>query len=261
MNVSSLPEWPRRYYEQPGGKPFLFFVVYGQFGKLPTVLSSQYRSAGIPSGMELFLYDAEHHPEVLARFQGGYLWQSLQARNAVLADLIARSAECLILRGEIEDCDNLNYLRDSVGLLAFLLDHGGITVYDPFMFQWWEPDDWRQRIFDPAGPVPRHHTIILTSEESDYSLTWFHTRGMRKFGRPDLSVHNVPANHHEAVIDLCSRFIELQAFGGASKKDKKSGCGASPKAWCVITPATLRILILTMYTWKSPGSTKGIEAF
>ena len=52
----------------------------------------------------------------------------VQAGNPVLAGRIVESTECLILRGEIEDGDNLNYLRDSVGLLTFLLDHGGITV-------------------------------------------------------------------------------------------------------------------------------------
>ncbi len=38
--------------------------------------------------------------------------------------------------------------------------------------------------------MPRQHVVILTSEECSGDgrpLTWFHTRGMRKFGRPDLS--------------------------------------------------------------------------
>jgi hypothetical protein len=54
----------------------------------------------------------------------------------------------------------------------------------------------------------------ITSQETTPALAWYHTRGMRKFGRPDLSIHNVPAKYHEAVIELCNRFIEFQAFGG-----------------------------------------------
>jgi hypothetical protein len=118
------------------------------------------------------------------------------------------------LRGETDDCDNLNYLRDSVGLLTFLLDHGGVTVYDPFMLQWWQPEVWKKRIFGPAAPVPTHHVVLLTSHETTPALTWFHTRGLRKFGRPDLSIHCVPAMYQQAVIDLCNSFIEFQAFGG-----------------------------------------------
>jgi hypothetical protein len=92
------------------------------------------------------------------------------------------------------------------------------------MFCWWEPDVWKRRIFEPAAPVPRHHVVILTSEEESVvpqsdALLWFHTRGMRKFGRPDLSIHNVPPRYHDAIIDLCERFIEFQAFGGVISPD------------------------------------------
>jgi hypothetical protein len=115
----------------------------------------------------------------------------------------------------LEDQGDLNYLRDTVGLLTFLLDQGGIVVYDRHMFHWREPGEWKDRIFRPGGAVPRHHVVLLTSDEpEDASLTWFHTRGMRKFGRPDLSVHRVPPQYRKAVIDLCNRFIEFQAFGG-----------------------------------------------
>jgi hypothetical protein len=209
-----LPVWSRPYFARPGGRPFLFYVVYGKFENQPSLSASLYRSAGLPDGLDLYHYDVEKNPAVLAGFLEGYLWDELRSRNPALASRISESTECLILRGESEDGDTLNYLRDCVGLLTYFLDHGGIAIYDPLMFQWWEPEDWRKRIFDPAGPVPRHHAVILTSDEPDAGLTWFHTRGMRKFGRPDLSIHNVPAQYREAVIDLCNRFIELQALGG-----------------------------------------------
>jgi len=37
---------------------------------------------------------------------------------------------------------------------------------------------------------------------------------LRKFGRPDLSLHHVPDAYEKAAIELCNRFIELQALGG-----------------------------------------------
>lgn len=209
----TLRDWPRKHYQEPGGKPFLFFVVYGAFGGLAALDSKKYRSAGMQDGLELSHYDKKKHPGVLGRFQEGYLWVELQKHNPKLAEKISVAPECLVLQGEIDDTPSLNYLRDSVGLLTFLLDNGGITIFDPSMFHWWEPKEWRERIFDPAGPVPRHHVVILISDEPSQG-DWFHTRGMRKFGRPDLSIHNVPVRYHKAVIDLCERFIEFQAFGG-----------------------------------------------
>jgi hypothetical protein len=164
--------------------------------------------------MDLSHYGVERNRDVLVGFQEGYLWDELRTQNPPLADRIAETKECLILRGEVEDGETLNYLRDCVGLLTFLLDNGGVTIYDPLMFRWWEPEDWRTHIFVPNGAVPRQHVVLLTSQESDPALTWFHTRGMRKFGRADLSIRNVPAEYNDAVIDLCNRFIELEAFGG-----------------------------------------------
>jgi hypothetical protein len=212
--AESLPDWNRPYFEGPGGKPFLFYVVFGEFGEIPTLDSSKYRCAGVPLGFGLTRSDLEREPDELTRFQEGYLWDTLRRQNSELAARIADAPESLILLGEIDDCPTLNYFRDAVGLLTFLVDNGGVTVYDPFMFHWWEPAEWRSRAFEPAGPVPRHHVVILTSEETDTSLTWFHTRGMRKFGRPELSIHDVPHDLSKPIIDLFERFIELQAFGG-----------------------------------------------
>ena len=210
-----LADWPRPYYQEPGGNPFLFYVVYGAFQELPAMDGEKYRSEGVPAGLELSHYGDDKHPDILAQFQKGYLWDELAKHRPALAKSVQGSDECLILRGELEDQSDLNYLRDTVGLLTFLLDNGGITVFDPWMFHWWDPRQWRERIFLPNEAVPHHHIVILNSEEEeDVALTWFHTRGMRKFGRPDLSVHRVPPRHREAVVELCNRFIEFHAFGG-----------------------------------------------
>lgn len=216
-----LANWDRPYYQEPGGTPFLFYVMYGRFGELPPLSASNYRCAGTPTECKLSHYNSQQHPDVLAEFKEGYLWDRLLVEHPALAASIVESKECLILREERDDSDTLNYLRDCVGLITFLLDHGGITVYDPLRFKWWSPQEWRTCIFDPGSPVPRHHVVILTSEESEPELTWFHTRGMRKFGRPDLSIHNVPPEYNDAIVDLCNRFIEFQGLGGVIPEGQK----------------------------------------
>jgi hypothetical protein len=117
--VESLPDWPRHYFSQAGGNPFIFYVVYGRFENLPPLSASQYRSQGVPFGFDLTQYDSEKHSDVLARFRMGYLWDQLVATNPVIAAQIAQSNECFVLKGECHDCDSLNYLRDCIGLLTF----------------------------------------------------------------------------------------------------------------------------------------------
>jgi hypothetical protein len=122
----------------------------------------------------------------------------------------------------------LNYLRDCVGLVAFFLDHGGRVLYDPLMLHWWDRETWNERIFSPAGPVPRHHVAILLSPEEGRPTTWVHTRGMLKFGRPDISAPGVDEASLESVVDLCNRLIEFQAFGGVLREGQEIRMASLP---------------------------------
>lgn len=133
-----LTEWPRPYYERPGGQPFLFYAVFGEFD-VGYEVGSEYRTLGVHPSLRLDLYNRQDHTDFLSRFRAGYLWDELAAQEPALARRIAEADQCLILRGELGDRGDLNYLRDSVGLLTFFLDHGGVCVYDPQMFRWWEP--------------------------------------------------------------------------------------------------------------------------
>jgi hypothetical protein len=210
---SSLSSWPRPHFQPGGSDALLFYVVFGKVDRTAALSRSAYRSEGIPDGLSLMTYGPSVHPETVGSFRDGYLWDQLKKADPELAANISSHDTCIVLRGTFHDPKALDYLRDTVGLITFFLDHGGIAVYDPQMFQWWSPQKWRERIFDPAGPVPRHHTVILVSEDTP-GTEWIHTRGLRKFGRPDISAHRVPPSLKEGVLDLCNRFIELQAFGG-----------------------------------------------
>jgi hypothetical protein len=95
------------------------------------------------------------------------------------------------------------------------------------MFKWWERSEWRSHVFDVSSSAPQHHVVILVSEDSD-GTEWIHTRGMRKFGRPDISIHKVGPQHKDAAIDLCSRFIELLAYGGIVQDDQEVRLNSLP---------------------------------
>ena len=210
---SPLLDWPRQHYVPGGKNPYLFYVVYGQVDTTKVLSRGTYRCNGIPDGIRVMTYDPATHPEVVASFRDGYLWDQLTASDPNFAANVGAQDSCLILTGEIMDPPTLNYLRDVIGFLTFCLDAGGVAIYDPQMLKWWTPSDWRSHVFDIGSPAPRHHAVILVSEEAD-GTQWIHTRGMRKFGRPDLSIHKVAPQCRSAIIDLCNRFIELLAYGG-----------------------------------------------
>lgn len=202
-----LAQWPRLHHTPGGGRPFVFYVVFGSRAEDMKLSRSRYRCDGIPETLDLMSYGPDSHPEVLDSFREGLLWNALQATDAALARHIAEQTRCVVLRGTLND------LRNTIGLVTCLLDHEGVGVFDPQSLQWWSPEAWKTQVFEPAQPVAHRHVVILTSAEPGGAM-WFHTRGLRKFGRPDLSVRHVPATHAAAVKDLIDRLIEFQALGG-----------------------------------------------
>lgn len=211
--TEQLAVWDRPNFEPGGGAPFLFYVVFGDIDVGTPLSRSKYRSNGIPDGLEVTQYDSDEHADYLNGFRRGHIWEGFKSANSAEAARLEVAGRCLVLHGNPFDPSSLNYLRDAVGLLTFFLDHGGLAIYDPQMFQWWLPAAWREQVFDPAAAVPSHHVVILFSEEDTPDRYWYHTRGMRKFGRPDISVHNVLEAHRGAVGELCNRFIGMQASG------------------------------------------------
>jgi hypothetical protein len=219
-----LRSWERRYCTEGGGRPFLFYVVFGQFRD-----RLRYKCAGIPDGISTDKYHEHKHPDVRDSFREGYLWDKLCLEDPELAANTAAAPECLVIRGEPIESRTLDYLRDTIGFLAYLLDNGAVSICEVQSLKWWSPQQWWSRVYQADGPVPCWHVVILFSEEQKPGRWWCHTRGLRQFGRPDLSLHDVSEDYKEAVIDLFNRFIELQAFGGLIGEGEEIVIATLPK--------------------------------
>jgi hypothetical protein len=209
---SPLADWSRPHHVPGGNNPFLFYVVYGRVDTTKVFSRSKYRSEGIPDGIDVMAYGPAARPDVVASFRDGYSWDRLAADHQGLAAEVIAQDGCLVVKGEIGDPSTLNYLRDAIGFLTFCLDTGGVAIYDPQMLTWWEPSDWRSRVWNAGSSGLHNHVVILFSDEAG-GTQWIHTRGMRKFGRPDLSIHRVAPKYRDAILDLCNRFIEFLALG------------------------------------------------
>jgi hypothetical protein len=96
------------------------------------------------------------HPEVPGSFRDGYLWDEFAATDPELAATVGRCEHCMILRGTPTESTTLDYLRDTVGLITFLIDHGGCAVYDPFMFRWGHQRNGNNR---SLNLLPQFHEI------------------------------------------------------------------------------------------------------
>jgi hypothetical protein len=208
-----VKSWPRPHFVPSGGNPLLFYAVFGAFDLALPLSRSKYRTSGMPDWIDMVSYDRAKHPDTFQNYQTGPIWEKLSQDTPLTANEAERAPECVIVRGEPADPTTLDYFRDAIGILAWLIDAGGAAVFDPQMLWLWSADEWKEDAFEPNEPNPDRHTAIMVSSEEDGSC-WYHTRGMRKFGRPDISVHGVVPKHADGVTLLIERFVEFQAFGG-----------------------------------------------
>ena len=207
-----LASWPRPSFQPTGNKALVWYQIYGHFPDTVDISRSKYRCTGVPDGIELQHYWRTEHENVVTAFlKHPFFAAALTRELQGLADGVSSAPECTIIRGEVPDSANLDYLRDVIGLVTWFLDNGGLAVLDPQTMQWYGRDKWRGEVFEANAPSARQHVVIFLSDDEDG--LWLHTRGMRKFARPDLSIRTVPAQNREAAIELLNRFIELQAGG------------------------------------------------
>ena len=87
-------------------------------------------------------------------------------------------------------------------------------MIDPQTLSMFGDDAWRARHARDAFAA-RDHVLILCSEDTrNAGRLHVHTRGMRKFARPDVSIRNLPPAAANLAGELAERFVDFQCAGG-----------------------------------------------
>lgn len=207
-----LPAWLRPRYVPGGGHAVLLYALYGTFDdRAHAVSRADYRTAGLPPEFAVRTVAAADGQPL--PFTGGDLARVVGEENPEVLARAAAAPQCLILKGEFADPPDLNYLRDTVGMITWFFDHGAVAAIDPQRLRIYGAVDWREDVFAPTPPRWTAHVVIVSSPGPEGSRR-LHTRGMRKFGRPDLSIRDVPTGQEKGAIELINRLIVLQAEGG-----------------------------------------------
>jgi hypothetical protein len=190
-------DWSRPAFEPGGGDATLFFLAFGELGLV--------RLPPVPPGLALTV-----HPQGEAR-----LWVeplvagSGEAENGqpTLAALVRKAADFAVLRGQRADPPDLRHLRDAEAMLAGLLEAGAIALLDVEAQRWWTPQGFRGEVLSGVRPALRAHLSVLARSGVA------ETRGLRKFGRPDLRLRGVPPEAQSEAVGLCWSLAERLVRG------------------------------------------------
>ena len=188
-----------------GGDALVFLEIYGSWPHEAMEVSPKlHNSAGLP-------------PELVAQLMPNNSdWDGAMARlaresNPDAWEMARAAPQKIVIRGEIPDPDSLDWLRDLIGVVAASLERGGVAVLDPQILTIFDAAEWRARFFEDAFE-PTKHAVILVSPQDDGHV-WLHTRGMRLFGRPDLSCRDALPGELEGLQSIFNGLIRMMAAG------------------------------------------------
>ena len=193
-----IPDWPRPLYEASGRAAELMYVIVGPPPEPPLKISRQRHHV---DRVEPQIVVSHHkRAEDPAWFEGWFA----PPLGAEIDGLFARpeeirsAGELTIVHGRFEDPPNLNYLRNTVGIVSAIADTPGtLAIFDVLAVQWWRLGDWRASFVDApsAFRIGEHIGFVVSDDPDRHPGLWTHTRGMIKFGRPELHIQHVEGGY------------------------------------------------------------------
>lgn len=201
--------WKLQHSESYPQEPYLFFVAFAD----QEVVDKLEESHIIHPNLEIVAMAP-------GPFRSGRHWQELLESQPELAGRIETAPLAVALHGPVVRHESLDYLRDTLEVMTSLVDHGACAVYDLVTWTWYSAEAWLAKTNDGAIFNPFDHVEVITTPE-DGETSWLRTSGLRKFGRPDLSVRGVRDDEREGARKMLDRFINHLALGGLPEPDRE----------------------------------------
>ena len=213
--------WHRPNFEQSFDKPFLFYVIFDLENTQLYLSRKVHNIDECPKELNIQYFSKDTSAEekdYIEGFLNGPIGTYLETAQKELFDRAHKAKDVVVVSGTFPDTDSLAYLKNSVGVIKALTMNKDVPILNYQTVQLHSSDHWVDLIVEPRKPIPSHLVVILYSKEANG--LWFHTRGMRTFGRPDISLVGWPEDKTQEAQGLINHFIELYA-SGATPEDGK----------------------------------------
>lgn len=204
-------DYERPYYEDINYHPLLFYVVFGVEDEELNVSKERHHVDEFPEGLDMIFYKKSEHGEYMDSMLGGTLGEILREDDPALYEAVRNVEGWAVIQGEVRQDADLNYMRNVIGFVQALVEKDGVGVLDLQTFTLYSAKEWTDNIFSKEFDA-YDHAVILASQMGDGSV-WLHTRGMRKFGRPDMSMEDVPSEDVEHAVQIVNQMIHYGALG------------------------------------------------
>ena len=201
----------RPYYQDTGRRPYLFYAVIGARAEELHVSRSRHHVEEMPEGLGLSGLRRPKQSSYMDELLGGTLGQILDKRDHELYEKAKAAESWLVLYGDVQKDDTLDYLRNAIGFVQAAVETGAVAVQDLQILELYSAEEWTQKVFS-CKYHPYCHVNAMISPEPEGTF-WLHTRGMRKFGRPDMGMTGVPKSELHRAKAAVDQLIFYGAQG------------------------------------------------
>jgi hypothetical protein len=193
MTPIAVPDWPRPHYQPSPSKASLFYLVFGEPPAHLNVKRARHHVDELPPQLTVSIHA---RGDDAAWFDGWFsppVGLEIPLVFGADAEAVYRAPRVAAVRAEFADPNSLAYLRNAVGVVSAIAEEGAVAIFDVSALTWWRPDEWRRRFVERSEFRIGDHIFTSVSEEPGGAGTLsMQTRGMRKFGRPELLVRHLP---------------------------------------------------------------------
>jgi hypothetical protein len=213
--TTPIQPWPRPAFQPTGRPASLLLVAFADrevLGDPPELALRGTIPASAPvEALDLRLIRHSEDPDWVDRWRADGL--RVFAAKA-LGDLTALDAAtcCYSVRMHVDDPDDLAYLQLAWAVAARLGAAGCTALLDAFAVNWYPGADVADLPPDRPFRIQQEISIIAENEGSPGFGHPVHTRGMVKFGRPDL-IAGVPASLVEHTGQILNHLGRMLADG------------------------------------------------
>jgi hypothetical protein len=204
--------WQRPAHRPAGREAAVLLVAFTPGEVLTELNLAAVTPANAPvDALAVRLHRHEDNPEWMDAFRTGPL-RDLAARE--LPDLrpIDEATCCYSIQVRVPDPVDLTHLQLAWAVAARVSRAGAVAVFDAFAHDWSLPE--QIAALDPHRPfdILREISVIAESEPTPGFGHPVHTRGMVKFGRPDL-IMGVPEDRIGDAASILNQLATMLAEG------------------------------------------------
>lgn len=195
--------------------PYLYYVVYTTLTKAEfnTIDWSDF-SVKHPE-VSFNFFDSTDAGELMNLLKEEPLASIFQEDSPELAQKSLKATSAIIISGTYENKTGEELNDILMEISGFLMHESMVSILDLLTLSLFAPNEWYQlqESIYSSGDLSQHTMIYCSPMDDATDNAWLHTRGMVKFGLPDLSLKDVNENEIELYYSVIIALINELAYG------------------------------------------------